>query len=422
MFSNTSLEMSTWGNSTTSTIDRKFWEYFEVAEERQNISWEAWEEVAGRQQGAVLSAYGVLMGVGAVGNVVVLAALAGARRRRSRVDMLMTHLAVADVCVTCGVIPLEIGWKYTNAWLVGNLLCKVLLVMRAFGLYLSSNVLVCISIDRFFAVLYPLKLSVARRRSKQMLYAAWATALACSLPQSAVFKVMHHPYVVGFKQCVSFDAFASARLELAYNVFCLCAMYFAPLLIITVCYVCIFCEIRRSSNDLEEKCVHSVSNVRLRRSDKRVLERARRRTLRMTVIIVTVFALCWLPYATMAMWYMVDRASASRVSPLVQDLLFAMAVSNSCMNPLVYGSYALRFSGTLQRLLKKSCCCSTTTSDTAGNSGTSSTKNRKNTTAACLAKPVMNGRVRPRRGVRFAETSLSAVPERVDVHKPRGPA
>ncbi|XP_026498189.1 adipokinetic hormone/corazonin-related peptide receptor variant I-like [Vanessa tameamea] len=410
---------STWSVTSTSAIDRQFWEYFETPEERNTT----WEDVSVRQQGAVLSAYGALMAVGAVGNIVVLAALASARRRRSRVDLLMTHLAVADICVTCGVIPLEIGWKYTNAWLVGNLLCKVLLVMRAFGLYLSSNVLVCISIDRFFAVLYPLKLSVARRRSKQMLYAAWIFALGCSLPQSAVFRVMHHPYIVGFEQCVSFDAFANARLEVAYNVFCLCAMYFLPLLIITVCYVCIFCEIRRSSNELNENCAHNISTVRLRRSDKRVLERARRRTLRMTVTIVTVFALCWLPYATITMWYMVDRDSASRVSPQVQDLLFAMAVSNSCMNPLVYGSYALRLSGAIQRFFKRTCCWSTTTSETAANSGTSSLKHRNNNTAgACLVKSVKNGRVRPRLGVRFAETSLTALPERLEVNKARGPA
>ncbi|CAH0687963.1 unnamed protein product [Spodoptera exigua] len=81
---------------------------------------------------------------------------------------------------------LMIGWKYTNAWLVGNLMCKLLLVLRAFGLYLSSNVLVCISVDRFFAVIYPLRLPVARRRSKQMLLCAWAFALACSLPQLAL--------------------------------------------------------------------------------------------------------------------------------------------------------------------------------------------------------------------------------------------
>ncbi|XP_041981034.1 gonadotropin-releasing hormone receptor-like [Aricia agestis] len=368
------------------------------------------EEVGWRGRGAVLSTYGALMCVGAVGNVGVLAALL-ARRRRSRVDLLMKHLAVADVCVTCGVIPLEIGWKWTNAWLVGNLLCKLLLVLRAFGLYLSSNVLVCISIDRFFAVLYPLKLSVARRRSRQMLCGAWAAALACSLPQSAVFRVLQHPRVAGFEQCVSFGAFPSARLELAYNVFCLAAMYFLPLLVITACYVCIFIEIRRSSNDLSDRRAMQVRRVRLRRSEGAggaggagVLQRARRRTLRMTVTIVAVFALCWLPYATMAMWYMVDRGSASRVPAQVQDLLFAAAVSNSCMNPLVYGSYALRphraAHRAARRCLAHACC---PPADNTGNTRSSSTRNRNNNGDLPLVKMYPDGRTRPRL-VRFAET------------------
>ncbi|XP_075979537.1 adipokinetic hormone/corazonin-related peptide receptor variant I-like [Anticarsia gemmatalis] len=405
---------------TTSAIDKQFWDYFDVATtSATNIT-----ESVLRDQSPVLVTYSVLLAVGGVGNVAVLVALARSRRRKSRVDLLMTHLALADVCVTCGVIPLEIGWKYTNAWLVGNLLCKSLLVMRAFGLYLSSNVLVCISLDRFFAVIYPLRLPVARRRSKQMLYCAWIVALACSLPQSIVFRVKRHPHVAGFEQCVSFGAFSSEQQEVVYNMFCLSAMYFLPLLVISVCYVCIFCEIHRSSKELDEKCMHrnSMGPVRLRRSDRRVLERARRRTLRMTVTIVSVFALCWLPYVTITMWYMIDRQSASRVSPKVQDLLFVMAVSNSCMNPLVYGSYTLDLKGVIRRLLKKTCCTSSAASDTIGNSGSSSTKKNMN-----LEKPLMktlkDGRVRPRLGVRFAETSLTAVPERLEVpKKPRGPA
>ncbi|XP_073960517.1 adipokinetic hormone/corazonin-related peptide receptor variant I-like [Choristoneura fumiferana] len=316
---------------------------------------------------------------GALGNLAVLMALARGRRRRSRVDLLMTHLAVADVCVTCGVIPLEIGWKFTNAWLAGNLCCKLLLVLRAFGLYLSSNVLVCISVDRFFAVLYPLRLPAARRRSKQMLYSAWAVALACSLPQSLVFSVKQHPVVPGFSQCVSFDAFSSPQQEVAYNVFCLSAMYFLPLAIITACYLCIFCEIRRNSREIDGKCRRKdVHQIRLRRSDRRLLERARRRTLRMTVTIVSVFALCWLPYATMAMWYMIDRDSARRVSGRVQGLLFAMAVSNSCMNPLVYGSYCLDLRGAARRLCKRACCVADAASYTIGNSRSTSTKRNIN--------------------------------------------
>ncbi|KOB70529.1 ACP receptor [Operophtera brumata] len=130
-----------------SQIDQKFWDYFDVATSvSPNVT--CCPEVVPRDQGAVLVTYGVLLVVGGVGNVAVLVALSRQRRRRSRVDLLMTHLALADVAVTCGVIPLEMGWKYTNEWLAGNALCKLLQAMRAFGLYLSSNVLVCISIDR----------------------------------------------------------------------------------------------------------------------------------------------------------------------------------------------------------------------------------------------------------------------------------
>lgn len=40
---------------------------------------------------------------------------------------------------------------------------------------------------------------------------------------------------------------------------------------------------------------------------------------------------------------MFDRESAEKVDTRLQDLLFIMAVSNSCVNPLVYGSYAMNF-------------------------------------------------------------------------------
>ncbi|CAG5059047.1 unnamed protein product [Parnassius apollo] len=202
---------------------------------------------------------------------------------------------------------------------------------------------------------------------------------------------MQHPLVPEFEQCVSFGAFSNMAHEIAYNVACLCAMYFVPLLIISACYICIFCRIRRCSNELDDNCIHKnerVSGDRLRRSDHRLLERAKRRTLRMTLIIVTVFAFCWLPYAVMTMWYMIDRSSASRVSPQLQDMLFAMAVSNSCMNGVVYGSYALRSSETVQELLKKTYCWAI-----------SSTTNTE-----VISKSSVNPRTRL--GVRFAETPL----------------
>ncbi|XP_028172009.1 gonadotropin-releasing hormone II receptor-like, partial [Ostrinia furnacalis] len=190
-----------------------------------------------------------------------------------------------------------------------------------------------------------------------------------SLFQSLVFRVMTHPKVPEFQQCVSFEAFASQHQELAYNVFCLCAMYFLPLMIITVCYACIFYEISKNSKENSEKHQQSDhSRVMLRRSDQRPLARARRRTLRMTVTIVTVFACCWLPYATMTLWYMLDRQSAEHVSARLQDLFFIMAVSNSCMDPLVYGTYTLD-PRTLTRTARKIFCIHAPHSEIPGISG-----------------------------------------------------
>jgi gonadotropin-releasing hormone receptor len=132
---------------------------------------------------AVVAVYCVLFTVAAVGNLSVFITLVRARHRKSRISLLMSHLAAADLIVTFVMIPLEVAWRVTTKWLAGNFACKLFLFLRAFGLYLSSNILVCISLDRYFAIIYPLKLSDARRRGKLMLLFAWLNSLMCAYPQ-----------------------------------------------------------------------------------------------------------------------------------------------------------------------------------------------------------------------------------------------
>lgn len=47
------------------------------------------------------------------------------------------------------MMPLEIVWASTVTWNAGDLMCRLMSFWRTFGLYLSSFVLVCISIDRY---------------------------------------------------------------------------------------------------------------------------------------------------------------------------------------------------------------------------------------------------------------------------------
>ena len=69
-------------------------------------------------------------------------------RSRTNVHILVFHLTIADSLVSFVTMPLEAGWRWTMQWLLDDLSCRVLMVVRALGYYLSSNILVFICIDR----------------------------------------------------------------------------------------------------------------------------------------------------------------------------------------------------------------------------------------------------------------------------------
>ncbi|XP_037290992.1 adipokinetic hormone/corazonin-related peptide receptor variant I [Rhipicephalus microplus] len=291
--------------------------------------------------------YVVLFMAAAAGNVPVFLSLLGKRARKSRIKLMMMHLAVADLIVTFVMIPLEVAWRLTVCWVAGNAMCKIMQILRAFGPYLSSMVLVCISADRYFAVLHPLRVHDARRRGKFMLAAAWYISLACSLPQALIFRVMEHPEFPGFWQCVTFSSFPSPLHETLYNLFCLLVLYGIPLGAIILSYGRILCEMHRQAKDsrAQEPGVADAApcaRFRLRCSDMLRMQRAQYRTLRLTVVIVLAFFFCWTPYVVMVLWYQFDAESAKDVDDYLQSSLFMFAVSNSCVNPLVYGSYTGR--------------------------------------------------------------------------------
>ncbi|GBN79644.1 Gonadotropin-releasing hormone II receptor [Araneus ventricosus] len=127
--------------------------------------------------------YSILFLLAVCGNVPVFISLIRGRRRRSRIEEMILHLTIADLIVTFVMMPLEICWRITVEWIAGDALCRIMLFFRAFGPYLSSMVLVCISIDRFTAIVYPLKVNVAQKRVRCMLRCAWASSFLCSLPQ-----------------------------------------------------------------------------------------------------------------------------------------------------------------------------------------------------------------------------------------------
>jgi gonadotropin-releasing hormone receptor len=121
--------------------------------------------------------------IAATGNLTVLITLLRSRTIKSRVNTYILHLSIADLIVAFIMLPLEIVWNITVSWEAGDAACRILMFFRALGFYLSSFILVTISLDRYFSIVHPMSIHDAERRGKIMITLAWALSVIASLPQ-----------------------------------------------------------------------------------------------------------------------------------------------------------------------------------------------------------------------------------------------
>lgn len=112
--------------------------------------------------------YVILFIVGAAGNYHVLHKIYFGKK--SRINIFIVNLAVADLIVVLLVIPFETAWVITYYWKSNEFACRALHFVKNFGFYYSSMVLVCISIDRYMATVEPLRLLAFRTPKKRNIY------------------------------------------------------------------------------------------------------------------------------------------------------------------------------------------------------------------------------------------------------------
>ncbi|CAM9409495.1 unnamed protein product [Bubo scandiacus] len=271
-------------------------------------------------------------------NLAVLRAAGGRRGgRRSHIRLLLRHLAAADLLVTVAVMPLDAVWNITLQWRAGDLACRLLMYLRLLAMYASAFVTVVISLDRQAAILRPLAIARARRRNRIMLYVAWLLSAGLSVPQLFLFRTVTLRPPHNFTQCTTWGSFPQPWHETLYNMLGFACLFLLPLLIMVCCYARILLEISRrmgsglfSSRDASLRC--SRNNI----------PRARLRTLKMSLVIVSSFILCWTPYYLLGLWYwFCPRAMEKRVSPALTHILFIFGLFNACLDPITYGLFTI---------------------------------------------------------------------------------
>ncbi|XP_061669373.1 putative gonadotropin-releasing hormone II receptor [Syngnathoides biaculeatus] len=299
----------------------------------------------------------ILCGVSAFCNLAVLRAAYTDRKRKSHVRVLIVNLTLADLLATFVVMPVDAVWNITVQWVAGDLTCRLLMFLKLLAMYSGAFVTVVISLDRQSAILHPLAINKARRRNKFMLAAAWGMSVLLSVPQMFLFHIVTIKHPQDFMQCTTRGSFKSHSYETAYNMFTFFCLFLLPLVIMITCYTRIFFAI---SKRLKKDNVSS-TDVQLRCS-KNNIPRARMRTLKMSVVIVLSFIICWTPYYLLGLWYwFFPDDLEGKVSHALTHLLFIFGLVNACLDPLIYGLFTIRFR---KGLLRRFHCRSQATADT----------------------------------------------------------
>ncbi|XP_056134180.1 gonadotropin-releasing hormone II receptor-like [Lampris incognitus] len=303
----------------------------------------------------------VLCGISTFCNLAVLWAANSNGKRKSHVRVLIINLTVADLLVTFVVMPVDAVWNITVQWLAGDFACRLLMFLKLQAMYSCAFITVVISLDRQSAILNPLAINKARRRNRIMLTVAWCMSAVLSVPQIFLFRNVTITHPEDFTQCTTRGGFVAHWQETAYNMFTFSCLFMLPLVIMIICYTRIFCEIskRMTKNNLSSNEVH------LRRS-KNNIPKARMRTLKMSIVIVISFIVCWTPYYLLGLWYwFFPENLEGKVSHSLTHILFIFGLFNACLDPIIYGLFTIHFQKGLKRYYRNATRMSDLESSTA---------------------------------------------------------
>ncbi|KAL4717319.1 hypothetical protein ACJJTC_017206 [Scirpophaga incertulas] len=293
---------------------------------------------------SILSAMAVLS---LFGNLATIISLKRGKRSRGRarpswtaIYSLIFQLSIADMLVTIFCIAGEAAWSFAVQWYAGNVACKLFKFLQMFALYLSTFILVLIGVDRWLAVKYPMKSMATATRSGKLVIVAWLLSFLLSIPQAVVFGVAKGPFVEEFYQCVTHGFYTERWQEQAYTTLSLVFMFILPLVILVSTYVSTVRTIAKSEKVFQPEVMRHPNYLTPDMNRRRLIDRAKMKSLRMSVVIVAAFIIWWTPYYVMMIIFTFLNPDENLSEELLSGIFF-FGMSNSLVNPVIYGAFHL---------------------------------------------------------------------------------
>ncbi|CAG0879121.1 unnamed protein product [Darwinula stevensoni] len=268
--------------------------------------------------------------VAAGGNLIVIWIVLAHRRMRTVTNYFIVNLAVADTIVSTLNVIFSFVYMLNSHWPFGWTYCKICQFVAVLSVAGSVFTLVAIALDRFTAIMKPLKPRMGRKATLGVIVLIWTMASIVSLPMFIFATTTTLHYQNGDMRVLCYTvwpdgASAPSYHEYIYNVVFMVVTYFLPIAVMIYTYSRVGMELWGSqaigeATQRQNETIHS-----------------KRKVVKMMIFIVLAFAICWLPYHVYFIVISVDPGINDL--PYIQELYLAiywLAMSNSMYNPMIY--------------------------------------------------------------------------------------
>lgn len=266
--------------------------------------------------------------VGILGNALVIYVILSRPKLQTVTNILLLNLAIADVSflLVCG--SFTVAHYALLEWPLGDIPCRIIQYLLYTTCYVTIYTLTMVSVIRYLIVVKGNKSSwlTSTRHAVLICLIIWTVVSIGKIPILIVHGVSYHSQT-GRIECIISGKTEAKQLFASFFVFA----YALPLLIIGTLYLLIVRHVRLHKHE---------------QTDRSHLTKA-------VVLIVTVFAVCWLP---LQLHLLVNYYAHIPDSPVYQVLLLiwhSLVFGNSLLNPLIYHFCSKDFRNSFREVI----CC-----------------------------------------------------------------
>ncbi|XP_057326628.1 RYamide receptor isoform X2 [Microplitis mediator] len=280
--------------------------------------------------------YGSISVLAVVGNSLVMWIIATSRRMQSVTNCFIANLALADIVIGLFVIPFQFQAALLQRWNLPYFMCAFCPFVQILCVNVSVFTLTAIAIDRHRAILKPLSARPSKLRAKMIIAGIWVISGLLAAPMAAALRVILIPeHIAGRLHYRPFcqNENLSENSMLTYRALLGFLQYLTPLSIISCVYT------RMALRLWGSKAPGNAQDSR----DANLMKN-KKKVIKMLVIVVALFAICWLPLQTYnVLQYNYPEINEYRYINIIWFCFDWLAMSNSCYNPFIYGIYNEKF-------------------------------------------------------------------------------